>query len=47
MSRLDVPNCFKDFLWLATVGVCAVYAVPFFIGNNVMKGFLSWCFILL
>lgn len=31
MSGLDVPNCFKDFLWLATAGVSAsVYSVSFF-----------------
>lgn len=31
ISGLDVPNCFKDFLWLTTVGVSkSVYAVSFF-----------------
>lgn len=31
ISGLDVPNCFKDFLWLAAVGVSkCVYAVSFF-----------------
>ena len=31
ISGLDVPNCFKDFLWLAAVGVSkSVYAVSFF-----------------
>lgn len=30
ISGLDVPNCFKDFLWLAAVGVSkSVYAVSF------------------
>lgn len=31
ISGLDVPNCFKDFLWLTTVGVSkSVYAVSNF-----------------
>lgn len=46
MSGLDVPNWIKDFLWLAaSVYAESLFSVLFFfLGNNVMKGFLSWCF---
>lgn len=31
ISGLDVPNCFKDFLWRTAFGVSkSVYAVSFF-----------------
>lgn len=56
MSGLDVPNYFKDFLWLASphVCLCGVFLgwVFFFfllpllllVGNIVVKGFSNWRF---
>lgn len=39
ISGLNVPNCFKDFLWLATVGVSKsmLFLLCHFLGSNVIS----------